>query len=140
MSSPVVDLANMIYGEAASENYDTMHMVGSTAVNRLKANRPEEFGANLPEVLQKGYYAVSNPNEPYKQAISQKFPDKNSETKWKQALAISSGLLKGTIEPKEGHFYFTEKEINKFKKNPKKFNLKAVKEQDTVGKYRVFGY
>jgi len=137
--NPVIDLANMIYGEAASENYDTMLMVGSSAINRLNANKPE-FGGTLPEVLQKGYYSVSNPNIPYKQALEQKFPDKKSETKYKQALAISSGLLKGTIDLKKGQFYFTEKEISKFKKNPKKFNLKAVKELDGVGNYRVYSY
>jgi hypothetical protein len=140
MASPVIDLANAIFGEAASEDYDTMLMVGSTVLNRLNANKPQEFGASLPEVLQKGYYAVSNPNEPYKQALEQKFPDKNSENKYKQALLISSGLLKGTIKPKEGHFYFTAKEIKKLKRNPKKFNLNAVKEKDSVGNYRVYSY
>jgi hypothetical protein len=138
--NPIIDLANVIYGESASENYDTMLMVGSSAINRLNSNKLLEFGATLPEILQKGYYSVSNPNIPYKQAQEQKFPDKESENKYKQALAIASGLIKGTIEPTKGQFYFTDKEINKFKRNPRKFNLKAVKQVGEVGNYKVFSY
>jgi len=138
--NPVIDLANTIYGEAANQDYDTMLMVGSTVINRLNAQRPQEFGVDMPDVLQKGYFAVSNPNIPYKQALEHKFPDKQSEDKYKQALAIASGLVRGTLKPQEGQFYFTDKEVNKFKRNPKKFNLKAVKEVGRVGDYRVFSY
>lgn len=136
----IAQLANMIFGEAANQDYDTMHMVGSSAVNRLNANRQKEFGANLGEVLQKGYYAVSNPNEPYKQALSGKFKDDVSKNAYKRAFAISSALLKGTLKPKEGQFYFTDKEIKKLKKNPKSFNFKAVRETGKSGDYRVFSY
>jgi len=133
----VIDLANGIFGEAASEDYNTMLMVGSSAINRLKSNRPQEFGSNLQEVLQKGYYAVSNPNEPYKQALTQQFPDKDSENKYKVALQIASGLIKGTIKPTEGQFYFTSKEIKKLKKS---FKFEQVKSYGKTGKYEVFGY
>lgn len=132
-------LAAMISGESISEDYDTMHMVGSSAINRANANRPDEFGSSLPEILQKGYYAVQNQNTPYTQAVTQSFPDKKSEDKYKQALAIASGLYKGTIKPREGMFYFTDDEIKKLKRK-KSFNFKAVKEHGKVGKYTVFSY
>ena len=136
----LVALTNGIYGEAAASDSEVMTMVGSTVLNRIDANKPEEFGSSVPEVLQKGYYAVSNPNVPYQQAITQKFPDKLSENKYKQAMAIASGLIKGTIERQPGHFYFTKKEIRKLKKRKKGFNFKAVNEVGNVGDYSVYGY
>ncbi len=137
----LINLTNALYGEVASEDRDTMIMVGSTMLNRLEANRPNEFGSTVPEVLQKGYYAVSNPNVPYRQAITRNFPDKNSENKYKQALAVMSGLKKGTIDRREGHFYFTDAEIKKMKRRKKKtFNFKLVEPRGEAGQYKVFGY
>lgn len=128
-------LTNAIYGESASEDYDTMVMVGSSALERLDAGRMKEFGSTLEEVLNKGYYAVSNPNVPYKQALEQKFPDELSETKYKQAMAIASGLLRGTIERHPAQFYLTPKELKKTK-----MNMKLLKDTGTVGKYHTFRY
>jgi hypothetical protein len=133
-------LAKMVFGEGAGVDKDTKHMIASTALNRLNSGKTEEFGANIPEVLQKGYYAVKNPNTPYKQAVEGKFPDKKSEDSWKEAVAVSSGLLKGTVAPREGQFYFKAHEIEKLKKKPKAFNFKAVKKVGDVGDYQVFGY
>ena len=135
----VVELANVIYGEAAGEDFDTMRMVGSTILNRFKSGRNIEFGYTIPEIIQKGYYAAINQNEPYQQALSQKFPDKNAENKYKTALQIASGLYKGTIEPQEGMFYFTDKEIRKMQKN-KSFDFGLVREINKTGKYRIFSY
>jgi len=132
-------LAAAIYSEGASEDAEVMKMMGSSALNRLNSTRDSEFGSNLSEVLQKGYYGVRDNTELYQQAITGKFPDKASENKYKQALAIASGLLRGTIKPSKGEFYFTEKEIQKMKKK-KSFDFNQVKELGTVGKYRVFGY
>lgn len=140
-NSDIISLANMIHGEGASSDYDTKVMIGSTAINRMNANRPQEFGYTMPEVLQKGYYAVSNPNIPYKEAIAQKFTDDKSETEYKKSLAIASGLVKGTIKPKDGMFYFTKKEIAKLKKQGKKvFNFNVVKDVGDVGDYSVYSY
>ena len=133
-------LTNLIYGEGASADYDTRVMMGSSALNRLEANRVKEFGSTLDEVGQKGYYAISNPNVPYKQALSQKFPDEKSETAYKESMAIASGLLRGKIERAPGMFYFTKKEVAKLKKTPKKFNFKAVKRVGDVGDYQVYTY
>jgi len=140
MPNDVVDLANMIYGEVANQDYNTMLKVGSTAINRLNSNRPREFGSNMQEVLQKGYYAVSNPNEPYQEAISGKFKSKEGENKYKQALAIASGLKKGTITPTKGVFYFTPKEIQKLKKNKKAFNFDLVEQVGETPIYKIYDY
>jgi hypothetical protein len=137
----VLKIAMMGYGEAGGEDYDTMKMVISSAYNRLGANRPKEFGANTDEVLQKGYYAVSKNSPMYQQAVSGKFPDKLSEDKFKQSLAISSGIARGTIVPDKGHFFFKPTEVTKLKKQGKKaFNFNAVKSIGKVGKYQVYGY
>ena len=125
-------LASMIYGENASEDYDTMVMTGSTALNRLEANRPEEFGADLPEVLQKGYYAVSQNSPMHQQAVSGKFPDEKSELKFKQALQIAYGLQKGTIPRVKGQFFFKKGEAKGLRKKLKFINK--------VGIYDVYAY
>ena len=70
-----------------------------------------------------------------------KLKNEVSETAYKQALAIASGLIKGTIKPDKGEFYFTQKEINKLKKKGKKaFNFDAVKKLDEFEDYQMFGY
>lgn len=137
----VAVLASIIYGEAADQDPEVMTMVGSTVLNRLKAERPEEFGETIEEIGRKGYYAVINENEPYQQAASGKFKDKVAEEAYKQSYAIASGLIKGTIEPVEGHFYFTPDEEKKLRKSgKKKFNFKAVKSVGNVGDYNIYGY
>jgi hypothetical protein len=135
------DLANAIYGEAANQDYKTMKMVGSSAIQRLKSGRAKEFGSDMQSVLRNGYYAVSNPNTPYKQALAQKFPDKESENRYKQALQIASGLLKGTIEPDKVQFYFTKQEEARMRKQGKKvFNFDIVKPSGQVGIYNTYTY
>jgi len=144
-------LANTIYGEAANKDYDTMLMVGSTAINRFDANKKEFYYKNegdfnhLIKVINKGYYAArdktGSPSPMYLQADEKKFPDKNSELKYKQAYAIASGLIRGTIEPTKGMFYFTPKEEKNLKaKGDKVFNFKAVNKVSTVGGYNVYSY
>lgn len=139
--SDTTKLAAMIYGEGANQKPETMRKIGSTALNRLASGKIKEFGGNLDEVLMKGYYAVKNNSPMYQEAVSGKFKDEVSETAYKQALAIASGLIKGTIKPDKGEFYFTQKEINKLKKKGKKaFNFDAVKKLDEFEDYQMFGY
>jgi aminopeptidase C len=139
MDEPLLALAAMINGEAAGANFDTKVMVGSSAIQRMKSGRTQEFGSTLPEVLQKGYYAVQNQNEPYKQAITQKFPDKKAENAYKQSLAVASGLIKGTIEPKDVMFYFTNKEdARQHKKGT--FNYKKVRSTGTQEGFNMYSY
>jgi len=130
----VLWLANTIYGEAASEDYNTMHMVGSTIINRVRAKKAE-FGFGIPEVCQKGYYAVKNQNTPYRNALEQNFTTKKAQNQYKQALAIASGLYRGTIKPQPGQFYLTAKELKKTK-----MDLKLLNKVGKVGKYTVLSY
>ena len=139
----LMHLANTIYGEGASEDYNTMLMQGSTVMNRLNANKAGEFGGSLGEVIDKGYYAARSdkqgkPSPMYLQAMMQQFPDKHSENKYKIALQIASGLLKGTIEPVEGQFYFKPDEVKSQRKAGFKFDL--TKKVGKTGKYTVFAY
>jgi len=137
----LAQLAAIIYGEGASTGEDTMKMIGSSVLNRLDAQKAKEFGINLEEVGKKGYYAVKDNTDLYQQAITGNFPDKASENAYKRALAIGSGLMRGTIKRHKAQFYFTPKEITKLKKKGKKaFDFNAVQEQGDVGDYRTFSY
>lgn len=138
--SDLSDLAAVIYGEAANQDQKVMKMVGSTVINRLKSGKADEFGSTIPEIIQNGYYAAKNQNIPYKEALSQKFESPEGERKYKQAVSIASSLLRGTIEPDAGMFYFTPSEIKRLKKNPKAFNFKMVKSVGSSGEYEVFDY
>jgi len=133
-------LTNLIYGEAANQDAKVMKMVGSSAINRMKSGRTKEFGSTLEEIAQRGYYAVKNPNQPMKEAMSGKFGSPEAENKYKQAMSIASGLLRGTIEPDKGLFYFKKDEISRLKKTPKVFNFKAVRSVGKSGDYEVFDY
>jgi len=133
-------IADAVFGEGANQPIEVRKMIASTILNRINSGRTSEFGGDIDTVLRKGYYAVSNPNVPYKQAYSGKFPDKESELRYKETLQMVSGLLKGTIKPDEGLFYFTPKEIKKLQKNPKAFDFKKVKEVGSSGGYKVFTY
>lgn len=126
-------LANIIYGEAANQKPEVMEMVGSTVLNRLASGRSTEFGSNIDEIGRKGYYAVINENEPYKQAVTGKFKDEVAREAYKKAYAIASGLYKGTIPIKEGQFFFKDKE-------KPKMNWKLLKESGVVGPYKVWSY
>ena len=134
-------LAALINGEAAGSDRETKIMVGSSALKRLAANKPEEFGSTLQEVAQKGYYTVKDQNEPFKQAVTGNFPDKKAENAFKESLSIASGLIKGGIEQKNVMFYFKPSEETKMrKKGSKVFNFSAVKPSDSVGGYNTYTY
>lgn len=141
MDLDTIALGNMIYGEVGSLDEDHMIKFGSGALNRLEAGRTEEFGGTLPEVLQKGFYAVSNPNDPYKWATSGKFPSKDEENRYKQALSIAYGLRAGTIDRQEGMFFFTPDEEKKLRKKGKKvFDFGQVKSVGKTDKYNIYSY
>jgi hypothetical protein len=133
-------IADAVFGEGANQPIEVRKMIASTIINRLNSSRKKEFGETPEEVLNRGFYAVSNPNVPYKQASAQKFPDKKSENIYKETLQLVSGMLKGKISPDKGEFYFTNKEIVNLKKNPKRFDFAKVKHQGKSGDYQVFSY
>jgi len=138
-----VELANMIYGEVGSLDYDTMVMAGSTALNRVDANRPKEFGSTLSEVINypNVYYAVQNQNDPYTWATSGKFPNAEEEARYKKALSVAYGLRAGTIDRREGHFFFTDKDVKRLKKKGKRaFDFTKVKSLGKQDKYNIYSY
>lgn len=131
-------LAKMVYGEAAGADYDTMKMITQTAVNRLRSGRTKEFGGNLRRVLEKGYYAVSNPNQPYKEALSGVFQSDISKKKWAQAMkAVNDVITKQDYG--NAMFYFTDNEMQKLK-NQGKFNFSMVIPSGKIGAYNTFYY
>ncbi len=137
------DFTNVIYSEMAGKDDKHMIMVGSSVLNRLDSKRAKEFGSTLGEIIRNpnAYYAVSKNSKLYQQAVSGKFPDEMSERAYKRAMAIASGLLKGTIDRVKGQFYFTNKEIKKLKKQGKKvFDFKQVKNVGKTGRFNVFSY
>lgn len=131
-------IQQMVYGEAASEDPETMRVVAQSALNRLKSGRSKEFGGTIPDILKKGYYAVKNPNTPYKQALSGTFPDTTSKAKWGVAKKVVEAILKDQ-DFGEHQFYFTPDEITKLKKS-KGFDFSKVKARGAIGQYKLFGY
>jgi hypothetical protein len=135
-----VEIAKAVHGEGAGASKEFRKMVASTILNRADSGRGKEFGNSIPEILTKGYYAVSNPNEPYKEASSMKFKSKESENSFKETLQLVSGMMKGTIKRYPGLFYFNNKEITKLKKTPGVFDFKKVQDVGGVDNFRVFDY
>jgi len=142
MGADTVELANMMYGEAGNLSDDTLMRIGSSALNRLDANKSEEFGGTLTEVLNKSnaYYSVQNQNDPYTWVSTGQFPNKTEENKYKKILGIAYGLQKGTIDRQEGQFFLTPKEVKKAKKNPKILNLKLLREVGSDDTHKYFSY
>lgn len=140
MDEDIKSLADAIYGEMAGQDYQSMLMVGSTALNRLTSGRHNEFGSDLNSVLEKGYYAVSKNSPQYRKAVKGNFKTNEEIGSYQQAVDVASGLLRGNIKPMPGHFYFTDDEMNKLKDTPKKFNFKIVHPSSKIGKYTVFSY
>ena len=130
-------LARMVYGEAADQDYDVMKMIAQTAINRLRSGRSKEFGADINRVLQKGYYAVNNPNTPYKQAVAGSFPDEVSQKKWEQANQVINDIIQSG-DYGQAMFYFKPDEIKKM--SPKAFNFDLVVPTGEVGPYQTFSY
>lgn len=134
----IAAIQRMVYGEAAGEDYDTMKMIAQSAINRLRSGRKKEFGSNINKILQKGYYAVKNPNQPYRQALGGKFEDKTSKDKWLQAQkAVSDVLAKQDFG--QAMFYFTPIEIKK-QTEAGTFDFSQVVPTGDVGVYKTFGY
>ena len=135
------ELAAIIHGEGASTKADVKTMIGSSVLNRLDAERYEEFGASMEEIGQKGYYAAKDGTTLYQNAKEGNFPDDMSEKSYKESYAIASGLIKGTIPRHDAMFFFTPPEETKLRKKGKKhFNFDLVKSQGEVGDYNTYSY
>jgi hypothetical protein len=133
----IAALQRMVYGEAAGSDYDTMKMIAQSALNRLRSGRTKQFGGNMTSVLKKGYYAVKNPNKPYRQALSGQFNDELSKNAWLQAQKVISDIIKNQ-DFGQVQFYFTPEEIKKLRSGG--FNFGLVTPTGKVGIYETFSY
>ena len=134
----ITALQQMVHGEGAGADIDTRKMMAQSAINRLLSGRTKEFGGTMSDVLKKGYYAVKNPNAPYKQAVSGKFNDTPSKVSWGETKKIVEAVV-GDKDYGKHQFYFTDEEIEKLNKG-KKFDFTKVKPMGSTGKYKLFGY
>ncbi len=134
----IVAIQRAVYGEAAGSDDDTMKMIAQSIINRANSGRGKEFGETIPDILNKGYYAVKSPNTPYKQALSGEFPDTQSKAAWGRAQKIVDIVLS---EPETGghQFYFTPEEEENLR-NKKSFNFDLVKPMGQKGKFNLYGY
>ena len=129
------------YGEAASEPYDDKLHVLSSMLNRSESGKAE-FGADtgkITDVLQRGYYAYSKQSPKFKEAMSMKFPDKESEDSFKEFVAILSGMLKGRVQRTSSEFFFTSDEIKSLKKGGN-FNFDLLEQVGEGKTWKYFRY
>lgn len=126
------------FGEGAGASDEVVKMIIRSIINRYRAGRSAEFGSNIPEILNKGYYAVSKQNLPYKQAISGKFPDVRSKQRFGEIQQMVEEILSNK-DYGETMFYFTPEKEEKLKQKGA-FDFKKVKPTGTVGKYKTYGY
>ena len=131
-------LAQMVYGENVGQADDVLKMTIQSAINRLRSGKTKEFGGTMGDVLKKGYYAVRNPNVPYKESVSGKFSDVSSKAKF-GAIKKLVDVIVGDQDFGNAMFYFTPEEEIKLNKS-KGFNFKAVKPTGKVGQYNTYGY
>lgn len=124
-------LAQMAYAENGGEDDDTVKMTVQTALNRLNSGRTKEFGATMPDVLKKGYYAVSKNSPLHEQAVSGKFPDLQSKARFAQVHKLTQAIV-GDEDYGDGMFYFKPDEAKSLKKN--------LRKTGNVGKYEVYSY
>ena len=131
-------ITDTVFGEAAGSDEETQKMIIRSMFNRKLSGRSKEFGKDFNEISKKGYYAAKNPNIPYKQAISGKFPDLKSKATHAKIRKMTEAIH-GDEDYGAELFYFTPPEKNKLTKN-KSFNFKIVKPTGKVGIYETFAY
>ena len=136
-------IAAATYGENRGQGDDAIMHTASSVFNRLGRNEWQHL--SVPEVLQHGYYAVSNPskNTGFSEAMSGKFKDKDGENEYKRIYAKVAAINRGAIEPTDAQFYFNQAEINRQVKS-KSFDFSKVEEGKSFSagkqKFRTFHY
>jgi hypothetical protein len=80
------------------------------------------------------YEVIDNERSEY--VRSGKFPTKDEETKFKEAIALTSGLMRGTIAPVEADHYFTPQQVAKMRKNNK--FPETLEQKGKVGRYQLY--
>lgn len=136
-------IAAAAYGENRGQGDDAALHTISSVYNRIGRN--EWRNKTVPEILQNGYYAVSDTstNTGYTDALTGKFKNKDDENEYKRIYAKTAAINRGSIEPTDSQFYFNQSEINKLSKS-KKFDFSKVEEGTPFmtknGKFRTFHY
>ena len=137
-----------VYGEMAGASDALARMAAQSALSRHRSGMSKEFGKTMPEITQKGYYAVSKKNVPYQQAVIEKFPDVKSKARWGEIKKLVESIV-ADEDYGEHQFYFTQDEVNKLKARnetqkklggPPAFNFEAVKPKGKVEDYLLYGY
>lgn len=138
----VLHLAQTIYGEFAGVKdkklqQDYMTMGASSAVNTFGKRewKNDDWDTNL----YKRFDAVKGMNEPYKQALSGKFEDPQSQYSWKKAMQVAFGVMNGHIQNDGTQFYHTPDE-RKAQEANKAFDYSQVNDLGTTGQYERYSY
>lgn len=140
-------IAAMAYGKNRGQGDDAIVHTLSSAYNRIGKN--EWRNKTVPEILNGGYYAVSDTsnNTGYADAMAGKFKNKDDENEYKRIYVKAAAMRRGTLQPTDTQFYFKQSEINKLSKS-KGFDFSKVDEgtpfNAKVGgkteKFRTFHY
>lgn len=132
-------IAQMAYAENASEGDDVVKMTIQTALNRYLSGRGEfAKGPGMKDILKEGYYAVKKNSPLYQQAVSGKFPDKQSQIRYAQIEKLLEAIL-ADKDYGQAMFYFTPEERERMIRE-KEFDFKKVKPTGKVGKYETYSY
>jgi hypothetical protein len=115
---------------------EDMLKVASMAYIKMGGQRKEEMILCASALLRNpdSYEIVENERSEY--VRTGKFPTKEEETKFKEAIAVTSGIMRGTIEPVEADYYFTQAQVNKLQKE--KALPETLEKTGRVGRYHTY--
>ena len=138
-------IQDMAYGEAAGSDNETTKMVIQSALSRYLSGRSDfspKGGGTIADLVKKGYYAVSNPNDPYKEATSGKFANVKSKARHAEiGTQLEAILGDKDYSTDNAQFYFTpEEEARMRRQGSKVFDFSKVKPKGKVGIYNTYSY
>lgn len=131
-------IAQGVYGEYTGNDDAIRKMIIQSVLNRARSGRTKEFGTTIPEILQKGYYAVSRQNQPYKEVMSGTFDTEQGRNSFAEIYTLLQAIV-GDKDYGDVMFYHTDDEIKR-QKAKGGFNYDAVKKLGKVDKYNTYGY
>lgn len=140
----VKPMAAVIYAAAADQDTKMKHYVASTMVNRWKSGK-KEFGADtgsMLDVINKEGQYYETKSKLYEDFMNNKFPNEDAKMNGMESMSIASAMMRGSLEPMPGEFWFSEDEKNKLIKK-KSFDFKKVKSLGKIGKdnkFEMFSY
>jgi hypothetical protein len=115
---------------------EDMLKVASMAYIKMGGQRKEEMILCASALLRNpdSYEIIDNERAEY--VRTGKFPTKEEETKFKEAIAITSGIMRGTIAPVEADYYYTQSQVNKLQKE--KALPETLEKTGRVGRYQTY--